>query len=92
MPEFPRDTDAWMRDVRDPAERSNEGRRSIRSGEATAAYRIAHLPDGRFAVCIETQMEGIGGMRIPWRTCATREECLAYFVQEAMAFFKREET
>src|ERR1700704_2447746 len=90
MPDFPRDTDAWMRDVRDPAEKAAEGKRTLTSGGATASYRIAPLPDGTWAICIQTKLEMVTGMTIPWRVLPTREEAVAYFLEEAKKFFERE--
>ncbi len=88
VPDFSRDTDAWMRDVRDPAEKASEGRRSLNAGGATASYRIAQLPSGQWAVCIETSIEFVGGMQIPWRIFPSREECVGYFVEQAKRFFE----
>src|SRR5687768_1083142 len=90
MPEFPRDTDAWRREVHGPAEQTSEGRRTLEAGGARASYRIAPLPDGRWAVSVETSLESVGGMRIPWRVLPTREECVAWFVELARDFFERE--
>jgi hypothetical protein len=90
VPDFPRDTDAWMRDVRNAAEIAAEGKRTLTAGGATASYRIAQLPTGKWAICIQTKLEMVTGMTIPWRVLPTREEAVAYFLQEAKAFFERE--
>src|SRR4051812_38676683 len=81
-----------MRDVRDPAEQAAEGWRTLSAGGATASYRIAALPDGTWAIHIKTQLEMVSGMSIPWRVLPTREEAVAYFLDEARRFFEREKT
>ena len=63
---------AWMRDVRDPAEIAAEGKRTLTAGGASASYRIAQLPDGTWAICIQTKLEMVTGMTIPWRVLPTR--------------------
>jgi hypothetical protein len=92
VPDFPHDTDAWMRDVRNPAEKAAEGRRTLQAGGATASYRIAALPDGTWAIHINTELEMVSGMSIPWRVLPTREEAIAYFLEQARQFFEREKT
>jgi hypothetical protein len=92
VPDFPRDIDVWMRDVRDPAEKAAEGRRILTAGGATASYQIAQLPTGEWAISIETRLKCVTGMSIPWRVLPTREEAVAYFLEEARKFFEREKT
>lgn len=87
--------DVWMETVRDPADEASEGERTIdvRKGLATAAYEVAPLPDGRWAVRLRCQHQAseLGALALPWRAFPTREECLAFFVQTAREFFAREE-
>jgi hypothetical protein len=90
IPDFPRDTGAWIHNVRNPAEKAAEGKRTLTAGGASASYRIAQLPDGQWAICIQTKLEFVSGMTIPWRVLPTREEAVAYFIVEAKAFFERE--
>jgi hypothetical protein len=90
VPDAPRDTDAWMATVRDPAEQATEGKRRIDAGGAHAHYEIAPLPSGKWAVKVHCDLEFVTGMSIPWREFETREECESFFVEQARAFFERE--
>lgn len=80
----------WTKEVRDPAQKSTEGRRKIEVSGAWAEYEVAPLQDGRWAVRISTRMESSSGMYCPWRSFSTRDECVDWFLKEALAFFQRE--
>lgn len=83
--------DTWVREVRQPAARANEGVRRIetRTRDAIAEYEIAPLPDGRWALC--THMEyrtGDGrGIAWPWQEFGSRDECVAEFLSRAKRHF-----
>jgi hypothetical protein len=85
------DFDAWVDEVRGPAERSNEGERVLLDGQglAEARYEVSLLPDGRWAVRFSLQHRAgdFAGVAHPWQAIPTREACLAHFRAEAMRFF-----
>jgi len=84
--------DAWKRQVRDPAEASSEGRRTIRVDGASFSYRIAPLPDGTWAVDYEVSYlcGNIHSHTSCWSRYSTREDCLAVFLAAARRHFARE--
>lgn len=67
---------------------TTEGVRIIRHGGNEAEYHITSLPDGRWGITTDLRcnrrQEGYG-VHLEF---ATREECLAEFVQMACRFFK----
>jgi hypothetical protein len=82
--------DHWETTIREPAERSKEGKRHLHCGPATAEYQTALLPDGRWAIRFTCTMASSSGMSVPWRAFPTREEAVEYFRQETLLFFQRE--
>ncbi len=73
---------------------SSDGLRTVTaaSGGASAAYEIAPLPDGRFAVRfrIEYSSGSMSGHACPWTAFSTRDECLDHFLQAARSHFSAE--
>jgi hypothetical protein len=41
-------------------------------------------------VKVHCDLEFVTGMSIPWREFGTREECVAFFLEQARAFFEQE--
>lgn len=84
----------WVRTVRDPAQRSNEGTRTIAvlNQAAWASYRIALLPTGTWAIQIDCSYHcgDCRGLGIPWTQSPTREECLDRFLEVARRHFSGE--
>lgn len=78
--------------VRDPAETTSEGRRIISSknGKAHAAYSIAALPEGRYALSTNLEYYGFAGSSSPWSAFDTREACVECFLSRAREFFGEE--
>ena len=83
------DFDGWAREVREPAEKAYEGKRTIIRGKAAVSYWIAPLPTGSWEIRIrcENMSATLEAMGISWREFATQEACLAYFTTEAERFF-----
>lgn len=79
----------WQTRIADPADKATEGRREVREGDLSACYEVAPLPKG-WAVQVECRGDAGCGMTIPWRQKETREECVAFFLAEARAFFGHE--
>lgn len=83
------DIATWMRTVRDPAEAAKEPRVTVAVKGAAASYEIALLPDGRWAVRIQTRCEPGSNLGCPWQACATRQECVRCFLEVAHWHFDR---
>lgn len=81
----------WIETVRDPATSNNEGVREIAvlNGAATANYRIALLPDQRWAVSVQCSYNcgNLFGVGTPWTECPSREDCVALFLKIARKHF-----
>jgi hypothetical protein len=81
--------DEWVRTVRDPADATSEGLRRIVVSRAAAEYEIAPLPDGQWALRfgLEYRTGDFGSQYSPWTAYASREECVAAFLEAARAHF-----
>jgi len=81
----------WVRTVRDPASRTDEGSRTIAvlQRAAWAGYRIAPLPNGAWAIQIDCvyRCGDCRGLGTPWKKFATREEALDHFLTVARRHF-----
>ena len=85
----------WCREVRDAADTSTEGRRSIASsnGQARLEYELAPLPNGAWAVRWSAQYD-CGTLRrcsSPWNEVESRDTGLQRVLQEARMFFSNEQ-
>ena len=91
-----RDFARWVREVRDPAERCNEGMRRIetKAGNAVAEYRIAKLADDRWAMQSWGQYRcgNFRGSAAPWKQFESRERCVKVFLSRAKGMFGKELT
>ena len=79
MTRFPtpgEDADAWMREVRDPANLTAGPPIEHRLGGARAEYQLAQIPLGWAWHCNLRHRDGSGG-GTPWKAEATRVEALA---------------
>ncbi len=83
----------WVSEVRDPAMRASEGERTVitESAGAIAAYDIALLSDGRWAVTVHCQYRSgdCSGLGVPWTTRDSRSECVQFFLEIARRHFAR---
>jgi len=82
--------EAWKREVRDPAEASPEPRVEIKVKGASASYRLAPLPDGRWAIQFDLayQVGDVHGHGSPWHAHADRQACLDAFLAAARQHFR----
>ena len=91
-----RDYARWVREVRDPAERCNEGIRRIetRTGNAVAEYRIAKLVDGRWGMKSWAwyRCGNFRGSGAPWKEFESREKCVKVFLSRTKALFGKKLT
>ena len=80
------DLEAWVRDVRDPAEAGKKWRREVKVGkEALLIYWIVQVPKGwalKYSFDLETSHVGS-----TWRLFETVAACLASMLDHARAFF-----
>src|SRR5690242_17891543 len=84
------DWGAWEKNVREPAERVNEGKRTIVAGkDADASCEIALLEGGTWAVRVVCRYlcGDNHGVTIPWRVQESRDACLACFLAQAQFHF-----
>jgi len=81
----------WVRTVRDPASRTDEGSRTIAvlQRAAWAGYRIAPLPNGAWAIQIDCvyRCGDCRGLGTPWKEFPSREEALDHFLLVARRHF-----
>ena len=81
----------WIETVRESATSNNEGVReiSVLNGAATANYRIALLPNQRWAVSVQCSYNcgNLSGVGTPWTECPSREDCVAFFLKIARKHF-----
>lgn len=81
----------WCREVRDPASAANEGIHRIETScrRAIAEYRIAPLPNGRWAVSFRSEYRcgDMHGSSVPWTDYSNRDECLEAFLKHARRHF-----
>lgn len=86
----------WASEVRDPAMQTSEGERTVitDSAGAIAAYDIAQLPSGLWAVTVHCQYRcgDCSGLGVPWTTRASRDECLQFFLQVVRRHFRKSRT
>jgi len=76
--------EAWVRDVRDPANAAHEGRRRVSSGRVVADYWIAEISSG-WAWRAAFQISGQMGCSVPWSAVGCRNAA----VDGAVAFLRR---
>lgn len=83
------DFQQWIRDVRDPANAASEGVRRIVVRDALAEYEVAPLSEGRWAIRygLEYQSGDCHGHGSPWTAYASREQCVAAFLEAARRHF-----
>lgn len=88
---FRRAFQEWVRKVRDPANLTDEGSRtiSVLNRAAWASYRIAPLPNRTWAIQIDCSYHcgDCRGLGTPWREYESREECLNHFLEVARRHF-----
>jgi len=86
------DFEHWVRNVREPARNSTEGRRRLSVHGAEAEYEIAPLPGGRWAVRMRIgYLCGNGsGRSSPWTEYPHRDQCVASFLDSATRHFTAE--
>lgn len=77
---------AWVRDVRDPAGQASEGERVLAAGKARAAYDVAPLPGGGWALTYHLDLpESHRGS--PWAAYPSRQACLDAFLAAAREWY-----
>lgn len=83
---------AWMRDVRDPADANAEPAQFVTAGKARAEWEVAHVPSG-WTYRVHGDRNQYSGFGTPWMgdVRATRTEAIEAAISMLLGFFDRPE-